>query len=131
MQAQRFWRTDSDLGKSTVNIALNWDSMALFSRLHSSVEFIHVLYHSAPLEWIYKGSSLLQKKKQLTERSPFDSPFRFDSNQIELSEQMKSENKVWLARHLERMRKMMLDDLLNVKVCSFEFYISYFHYSND
>ncbi|XP_066920385.1 exocyst complex component 3-like [Clytia hemisphaerica] len=40
---------------------------------------------------------------------------RFDSNQIELSEQMKSENKVWLARHLERMRKMMLDDLLNVK----------------
>lgn len=40
---------------------------------------------------------------------------RFDSNQIELDALVKNEDSKWLARHLERMRKMMLDDLCNVK----------------
>ena len=42
--------------------------------------------------------------------------FRFDSNQVELNEQVKSEDKLWLVRHLERMRIMILEDLINVKV---------------
>lgn len=43
---------------------------------------------------------------------------RFDSNQVELNEQVKNEDKLWLVRHLERMRIMIVEDLINVKVSS-------------
>ena len=49
--------------------------------------------------------------------------FRFDGNQIELNDKVKNEDKLWLVRHLERMRIMILEDLINVKVCPFRLLI--------
>ena len=46
--------------------------------------------------------------------------FRFEGNQVELE---KLNNRMWLVRHLERMRAFILDDMITVKVCCYTFRI--------